>query len=171
MYNRQIYICVTGLCICKICSQINPHLHFICLLWSASHVHVKCVYIHMNFHLYSSIFVQYLWIVCTYKYIFMWYIIFWISSSYTERTGWRRYIGCLKLQVSLRKKATNYRALLWKMTCTDKAPYASSPRCSVSYQRLSSVYLINDSAPHSYILCQVWYSVYLLLQAERPAMI
>jgi len=30
-------------------------------------------------------------------------------------TGWRRYIGCLKLQVSFRTRATNHRALLRKM--------------------------------------------------------
>jgi len=36
-------------------------------------------------------------------------------------TGWRRLIGCLKLQVIFRKRATNYRALLWKMTYEDKA--------------------------------------------------
>jgi len=39
------------------------------------------------------------------------------------RTGWRRYIGCLKLQVSFRKRATLYRAILWKMTDSDKASY------------------------------------------------
>ena len=31
-------------------------------------------------------------------------------------TGWRRPIGCLKLQVIFRKRATNYRALLRKLT-------------------------------------------------------
>jgi len=31
-------------------------------------------------------------------------------------TGWRRPIGRLKVQVILRKRAINYRALLWKMT-------------------------------------------------------
>ena len=35
------------------------------------------------------------------------------------RTGWRRPIGCLKLQVLFRKRATHYRALLRKMTCKD----------------------------------------------------
>ena len=35
--------------------------------------------------------------------------------------GWRRPIGCLKLQVNLRKRATNYRALLREMTYEDKA--------------------------------------------------
>ena len=42
-------------------------------------------------------------------------------------TGWRRLTGCLKLQVIFRKGATNYRALLRKMTYEDKAPYA--PPC------------------------------------------
>ena len=44
-------------------------------------------------------------------------------------TGWRRCIGYLKLQVSFRKRATNYRALLRKMTCEDKASYAFSSPC------------------------------------------
>jgi len=44
-------------------------------------------------------------------------------------TGWRRCIGCLSFQVSLRKRATNYRALLQKMTCKDKASYESSAPC------------------------------------------
>ena len=38
-------------------------------------------------------------------------------------TRWRRPIGCLKLQVSFRKIATSYRALLRKMTYKDKASY------------------------------------------------
>ena len=45
------------------------------------------------------------------------------------RTGWRRPIGCLKLQVNFRKRATNYRALLRKMTYKDKALCESSPPC------------------------------------------
>jgi len=39
-------------------------------------------------------------------------------------------MGCLKLQVFFRKKATNYRALLRKMTYEDKASYDSTPLCS-----------------------------------------
>jgi len=38
-------------------------------------------------------------------------------------TGWRRPIGCLKLQVIFRKRATTYRALLRGMTSKDKASY------------------------------------------------
>ena len=41
-----------------------------------------------------------------------------------------RCIGCLKLQVILRKRATNYRALLRKMTLEDKASYDSTAPCS-----------------------------------------
>jgi len=42
-------------------------------------------------------------------------------------TEWRRCIGCLKLQVIFRKRATNFRDLLRKMTYKDKAFYGSSP--------------------------------------------
>jgi len=38
-------------------------------------------------------------------------------------TGWRRPIGCLKMQVIFLNRATNYRALLRKMTYEDKAFY------------------------------------------------
>jgi len=54
-------------------------------------------------------------------------------------SGWRRCIGCLKLQVSFRKRATIYRALLRNETCKDKASYASSPPCIIQKSH------INDS--------------------------
>ena len=44
-------------------------------------------------------------------------------------TGWRRLIGCLKLHVIFRKRATNYRALLRKMTEEDQASCDSTPPC------------------------------------------
>jgi len=44
-------------------------------------------------------------------------------------TGRRRLIGCLKLQLIFRKRATNYGALLQKITCKDKASYVSTPPC------------------------------------------
>ena len=44
-------------------------------------------------------------------------------------TEWCRGIECIKLQVSFRKRATKNRVLLRKMTCKDKASYASSPPC------------------------------------------
>ena len=40
----------------------------------------------------------------------------------TRVTGWRRPIGYLKLQVVFRQRATNYRALLRKVTCNLKHP-------------------------------------------------
>ena len=46
-------------------------------------------------------------------------------------TGWQKPIGCTKLQVIFCKRATNYRALLRKMSCKDKAFYGSSPHCIV----------------------------------------
>ena len=42
-------------------------------------------------------------------------------------TGWRRLMGCLNLHVIFRKRTTNYRALLRKMTCEDKAFYEFTP--------------------------------------------
>ena len=45
-------------------------------------------------------------------------------------TGWRRPIGCLKLQVIFRERATNYKALLRKMTYKDKACYDDTPPCT-----------------------------------------
>jgi len=53
-------------------------------------------------------------------------------------TGWRRPIECLKLQVLFRERATNYRALLRKMTYADKASYGSSPLCSTRIHRATS---------------------------------
>jgi len=61
-----------------------------------------------------------------------------ISQTMTEQllllkgptsTGYRRLIGCLKLRVIFRKRATNIRALLRKMTCKDKASYGFPQPC------------------------------------------
>jgi len=53
----------------------------------------------------------------------------WCTRVWMCRTGWRRPIGCLKLQVNFRKRAIQYRALLREMTYKDKASYGSSPPC------------------------------------------
>ena len=45
-------------------------------------------------------------------------------------TGWRRHIGCHKLQVIFRKRATNYRAFSREMSCKDKVSYGSPPPCN-----------------------------------------
>ena len=54
------------------------------------------------------------------------------ALSPSNDTEWRRPIGCLKLHISPRKRATNYRAFLWKMTCKEKAFYGVSPPCNNS---------------------------------------
>jgi len=42
-------------------------------------------------------------------------------------TGWRNPTGCFKLYVSFRKRATNYKTLLRKMTYKYKASYVFRP--------------------------------------------
>ena len=54
-------------------------------------------------------------------------------NLHSKGTWWRRPIGCLKLQVIFRKRATKYRALLQKKTCKDKAPCGSSPPSSMGW--------------------------------------
>ena len=68
-------------------------------------------------------------------------------------TGWRRLIGCLKSQVIFRKRATNYRAPLRKMTYEDKAFYDATPPC-IGEMTLSCVWHdpLEGCAWH-YIIC------------------
>ena len=47
-----------------------------------------------------------------------------------QHIGWRRLTGCLKLQVIFRKRATNYRALLPKLTYKDDASRDSTLPCT-----------------------------------------
>jgi len=69
-------------------------------------------------------------------------------------TGWRRPIGCLKLQVIFRERASNYRALSRKMICKDKASYGSSPPCIICVSCIYTIrYLINI------LLLHVWATV------------
>jgi len=59
-----------------------------------------------------------------------------IHVPWPTQTGWRENIGCLKLQVIFRKRATIYRALRRKITYIDKASYDSTPPCArvVTYE-------------------------------------
>jgi len=73
-------------------------------------------------------------------------------------TGWRRLVGCLKLQMIFRKRATDYRALLRKMTYKDKASYDSTPPCSIA------PYTKNHGITRAYtyiwvVCCSVWWCV------------
>jgi len=54
-----------------------------------------------------------------------------LTHTHVFDTGWQRPIGCLTLQVIFRKRATNYRLLLQKITYKDKASYGSSPLCII----------------------------------------
>jgi len=51
------------------------------------------------------------------------------SNTWMSHTKWPRPVGCLKLQVIFRQRATKYRALLRKMTYKDKASHGSSTPC------------------------------------------
>jgi len=50
-------------------------------------------------------------------------------------TWWRRCTGWLQLQISFRKRATNYRACLWKTTYKDMASYGSLQPCSLVFNQ------------------------------------
>jgi len=52
----------------------------------------------------------------------------WNNHIYIDIYAVANHKGCLKLQVIFRQRATNYKALLRKMTHKDKASYGSSPR-------------------------------------------
>jgi len=64
-------------------------------------------------------------------------------------------LRCLKLQVSFRKRATYYRALLRGKTCKDKASYVFSPPCThVTCVMMYYIYI------HIYIhifVCAQWH--------------
>ena len=66
-----------------------------------------------------------------------------MSTNSVAHTGSRRLIGCLQLQVIFRRRATNYRAFLRKMTYKDKASYAASPSCTVN----------SNSEPRFFVVC------------------
>jgi len=57
-----------------------------------------------------------------------------LQTRLPAETGWRKPIGCLKLQVIFCKRATNYRALSQKMTYEDKASNDSTPPCRTLLQ-------------------------------------
>jgi len=68
--------------------------------------------------------------ICEYMYTYICtYIHIWVYMCI--HTGWRRSIGCLKLQVIFRKRATLHKAFLRKMTYEDKASYGTSFSVSI----------------------------------------
>ena len=90
----------------------------------------KYIYIWRNMHIFNM---TQLWrIFC----LLVWCTVAKVTASPTARehatTGWRRPIGCLISRITFLKRATNYRALLRKMACKDKASYESSPPSTLS---------------------------------------
>jgi len=73
-----------------------------------------------------------------------------ISISFHASKGWQRPIWCLKLQVIFRKRATDYRAHLQKMTSKDKASYVSTPPCT------PPAILLHHRLFHTFPLCPAW---------------
>jgi len=53
---------------------------------------------------------------------------------------WRKLIGCLKLQVIFRKRATTYRTLLRKMTYEDEASYDFMPPCRALWMSIRRIH-------------------------------
>jgi len=81
------------------------------------------------------------------------------------RTGWRRPIGCLKLQVTFRKRATNYVALLRKMTNKDKASCGSTPPCSIptTMYRYGNIFILSYLYVCMYTHIFVYICVYIYI--------
>jgi len=69
-------------------------------------------------------------------------------------TGWRRPIGRLKLQVIVRKRATNYRALLRNMTRKDRASYGSLPSCTPWRRHNRNVKFVHSLPYSSPLVCR-----------------
>jgi len=101
----------------------NTHTHSLSLIPLLTGNH----YTYTNKHTHSPHMLCHIWHVmcvtcdtCDSHTCHTWHMICW-------GTGWRRFIACLKLQVILRQRATNYRALLREMTFEDQASYDSTP--------------------------------------------
>ena len=86
-----------------------------------------CAHTYAHAHAHTPQVSNEIYSVYIYIYIYMYMYI------YGNRTGWRRCLGCPKSLVSIRKRATNYRALWRKLTYNDKTSYGSSPPCGVQF--------------------------------------
>ena len=79
---------------------------------------------------------------------FWWYNICVRPLNVVQLLGWRRPIGCLQLQVIFGKRATNYTALLQKLTYEDKASYDSTPPCMLCASKKNVL-----CASHVHVVC------------------
>ena len=98
---------------CNVCITV---LRYICP-WATIYI-----YVYMYIPCMCNAYVSVLRYICPWTYL---------CICLLPTTGWRRLIGCLTLQVIFCKRATNYRSLLRKMIYEDKAPYASTPPCTL----------------------------------------
>ena len=96
------------------------------------------------------------------------YIHMYIYIYTNTHTGWRRPIGCLKLQVISRKRASNYRPLLRKMTCKDKASCDSKPPCTYKacllHRHLCCVVCrYHSTNPYAYVYIEIHSYIYIYI--------
>jgi len=121
--HTYIYLCVTSL------SLPNPPCplslsRFSTQSWHRESIVFICTWIYMYIPIYNTnLFIRR------------------TQSWHRESIGWRRVIGCHKLQIIYRKRAANYGALLRKMTYKDKASYDFTPPCSVFICRWIYMYI------------------------------
>ena len=143
---------------CKVkhvCIYVYTHMY--------THIYIHMyVYICMHIYVYVFVYIYMCWCVRVHTYLHM-YIYVWYKDIYalvmTVDTGWRRLIGCLKLQVIFRKRATNYRALLRKITYEDKASYDSTPPCMTfhkMYNRVLHDYTYTYTCVYTYVRIYIY---------------
>ena len=124
------------------CTHVHIHLQ----------LHLRSCFVSVSFHAHTSC-------ICMYRYTGEMYT---CACMYTYNvqvypfagTGQRRCIRCLKLHISFRKRAINYRALLWNITYKDKASCGSEPPCSVHPQlHLLPRSFLYSTSLHVYTAC------------------
>jgi len=148
-----MYICI---CLRSSC-LLDPYIRHV---WIYPHFDIhKCVYMCMTtcWHIYLSVcvfsgvetYIRDLYIrnraLCKYKTAL--HIL--KRAQYVRKrgpytTGWRRCIGCLKLQVSFRKRAINYMALLRETNFKDRCVYFHVSRCIWHLRMSVCVFMCSD---------------------------
>ena len=123
-----VYVCVLCVCVCmracvcvcvRVCicarawgSEIMDPVSRISQKWT--HYPIYCMKSHKSTR-YSNYYIKLYQLSIDYK---NWYVNF----KKKRHTGWQRCIGCLKLQVSFRKRAPNHRAVLRKWPVKTRHP-------------------------------------------------
>ena len=108
------------------------HIHIYVCIYTYVHIYMKYIYIYIHIHIHTHLRVLNRRPVVRDDSVTLHQIEPGNSIRIIEQlsTGWRRPIGCLKLQVISGKRVTNHRGFLREMTCKDKASYGSSPLSS-----------------------------------------